>query len=226
MSQTSNRRAIVLFALPPEVDGRRKRLAPGVFVALTRRLEQACSELEAEGVDWWYADQAAGSLGPSLQAAFAGAFARGYRQVLVVGNDAPQLDRAYLQDAFDALEHHGQGAVLGPSRDGGYALLGLTAACPAAFDGIPWGTASVARLTAARVETAGFRLACLRPLDDIDDARGLSRLLTLGEASLDELVRLLRRLLAPAAPLATTPWSPEDRLLAWVAAGRAPPSPR
>ena len=48
--------------------------------------------------------------------------------------------------------------VIGPSEDGGYYLIGLRAACPALFAGVPWSTDRVLATTLRRARRAGRRL--------------------------------------------------------------------
>src|SRR5262249_14084805 len=66
------------------------------------------------------------------------AFASGWREIVVVGADAPGLDAHHLRRAFQWLAATDQPrAAIGPARDGGYYLLALNAYTPAPFAGIP-----------------------------------------------------------------------------------------
>ena len=86
--------------------------------------------------------------------------------VLLIGTDCPTLSPALLREAAEALDTHD--AVLGPSTDGGYYLLGLRRVEPRLFDGIAWSTEAVADQTRAVLAKAGLRTRELPALTDID----------------------------------------------------------
>ncbi len=116
--------------------------------------------------------QTSGDLGARMSHAFARTFARGARAVAVVGSDLPDLTRADVLAAFEALAR--ADVVLGPARDGGYYLLALREAQPALFSDIEWGTPSVLAQTLARARDAGLasvQLDARRDLDTLEDLR-------------------------------------------------------
>lgn len=93
--------------------------------------------------------------------------------VVVIGADATGLRQRDLRNAFEALA--GADAVFGPAEDGGYWLLGLARrrGAPALFDSVRWSTRHALADTRASLP-AGFRVATLRLLTDIDEARDLA----------------------------------------------------
>jgi len=118
-----------------------------------------------------YLPQAEGDLGERLERAFAEAFAAGFRRVVVIGSDLPELSAEVLRRAAVLLD--GYAAVLGPARDGGYYLLGLRAPLPEVFRGIPWSTDAVLARTLDRLRAAGIEPALLETLGDVDEAADL-----------------------------------------------------
>jgi rSAM/selenodomain-associated transferase 1 len=92
---------------------------------------------------------------------------------LVIGTDCPAFRPEHLNAAAAALDTHG--AVLVPSEDGGYVLIGTKVAQPGLFAGIAWGTAEVAAQTRARAEALGLSLCDLAPLWDVDTESDLAR---------------------------------------------------
>ena len=86
--------------------------------------------------------------------------------VLLVGSDAPGIDRDYLLRASAALSRRDM--VIGPARDGGYVMLGLRRADPSLFTGVAWGTANVLTATLERVRGLGWSCSLLGSLPDID----------------------------------------------------------
>jgi rSAM/selenodomain-associated transferase 1 len=118
-------------------------------------------------------DQGDGDLGERLARAAARVIEED-ENILLIGTDCPELGRARLKAAADALERCD--AVLYPVADGGYALLGLRYFDASIFRGIAWSTASVAVETKARIETLGWSLHVGETLRDIDEPEDLAHL--------------------------------------------------
>jgi rSAM/selenodomain-associated transferase 1 len=116
--------------------------------------------------------QVDGDLGARLDAAVAHAFDGGATSVVVIGTDSPHIPPERIDEAFAALA--GADCVLGPSRDGGYYLIGLTARRAALFEGIDWGTASVFAQTLAAATAHGLGVARLREERDVDERADLA----------------------------------------------------
>ena len=76
--------------------------------------------------------------------------------ILLIGTDCPALDRHRLRAAAEALLTHD--AVIHPTLDGGYALLGLRRFDSSLFAGIGWSGPDVAADTIARIEALGWSL--------------------------------------------------------------------
>ena len=95
-------------------------------------------------------------------------------RVLLIGTDCPALDAACLRAAAEALDE--AEAVIAPSFDGGYVLLGLRRFDPTLFADIAWSTPSVAAVTRARLRALGWSHHVLPALHDIDLPEDLVRL--------------------------------------------------
>jgi rSAM/selenodomain-associated transferase 1 len=121
-----------------------------------------------QGVCW--TGQATGDLGVRMADAARRASAAG-ESVLLIGTDCPQLDATLLRQAAALLRD--QDAVLYPTYDGGYALLGLRRFDPRPFEQIPWSTAEVANRTIDCVRALGWTLAVGDLLHDIDEPADL-----------------------------------------------------
>jgi uncharacterized protein len=189
--------SILVFVRAPRLGGVKTRLAREVgdarALAVYRRLAEhtlavagrtgaaVCVHYApAEGIDevreWLgagasYRPQAEGDLGARLEAAFDTAFARGARRVVVVGSDLPALTAGLLRHTRDVLER--RGAVIGPAHDGGYYLLGLTAARPRLFRAMAWSTRHVFAGTRSRLRAEGVEPVLLPTLRDVDYAADL-----------------------------------------------------
>ena len=86
--------------------------------------------------------------------------------VLVIGSDLPGLSASCLQTARDALIDHD--AVLGPSIDGGFYLIGLRDSPPGLLADLPWSAKNTHEATRSRLIDRGMRVAEAPRFDDVD----------------------------------------------------------
>jgi rSAM/selenodomain-associated transferase 1 len=117
--------------------------------------------------------QPTGDLGERMQHIFEESFARGYRRVVMIGTDAPEMSKPTVRRAFRLLRTNA--AVFQPTRDGGYALVGLSAMLDV-FSGIAWSTDKVMAQTRRRLDKLQVGFAELPPTFDVDTAEDLARL--------------------------------------------------
>lgn len=110
--------------------------------------------------------QSTGNLGQRMSNAFVQAFEDGYEQVCIIGCDCYALDSAGIDQAFALLQTHS--AVIGPSEDGGYYLLGLKGMEQALFEDKQWSTDQVFGASCSDLEQAERSYAVLPTLNDID----------------------------------------------------------
>jgi uncharacterized protein len=101
---------------------------------------------------------------------------RGHSAAVVLNSDSPTLPTSLLVEAAEVLARPGDRAVLGPSTDGGYYLLGLKQAHCRMFDDITWSTESVAGQTLERAREIGLDVHILSPWYDVDDLEALRML--------------------------------------------------
>lgn len=115
-----------------------------------------------------YTPQRGEDLGKRMYNAFCQCFTEGFRSVVIIGSDSPDLPLRIVRDAFQALDT--RGAVIGPACDGGYYLIGFSkdALFPGVFNGIVWGSDDVFKKTMQLLESAGIRPWILPIWRDID----------------------------------------------------------
>lgn len=101
---------------------------------------------------------------------------RGHESAVVLNADSPTLPTAFLVETAEALARPGDRAVLGPSTDGGYYLLGLKAAHRRMFEDIDWSTERVAEQTLERAREIDLEIHTLPAWYDVDDLDDLRRL--------------------------------------------------
>jgi uncharacterized protein len=88
--------------------------------------------------------------------------------VIVIGTDVPTVKSAHIQSAIKALGTHD--AVLGPSPDGGFWLVGLKRRprIPRAFNSVEWSSRDALEQTLANL--SGLTVARVAALADVDEA--------------------------------------------------------
>lgn len=118
------------------------------------------------GENWEIHPQAGKDLGERMCSAFQFAFEQGGKKAVIIGTDSPLLDRATIVKAFVELETNQ--CVIGPSPDGGYYLLGLTAPHMELFQGVDWSTSKVFPQTVSIVNKLGIKFALLEERFDVD----------------------------------------------------------
>ncbi len=116
------------------------------------------------------APQGTGNLGDRLQRLF-DLMPPG--PVVVIGTDIPAITPADIATAFRSLGSHD--AVFGPSRDGGYWLIGLKRRpnVPRPFSRVRWSSEHARADTVKNL--AGLKIAHLRPVDDVDTVDDLTQ---------------------------------------------------
>lgn len=110
--------------------------------------------------------QKGSGLGERMENGFREAFDKGYERVVIIGSDCAQLRKENIERAFAALEDHD--IVIGPSKDGGYYLLGMRAPYPQLLDNKEWSTDSVYQETVAQLKELNLSFKRLALLNDID----------------------------------------------------------
>lgn len=134
-------------------------------------------------------------------------FQRGYDNVIALAADTPGLSTEQLRETRRRLRSPSPTAVLGPSYDGGFYLLGLNAYRGRLFEDVPFFTSRTFSALRARLQKLGYRM---RRLDSLGDVDGLfDALRVLRDTTTERLQWLLRlvlrwvrgRQLAPGIPI-------------------------
>jgi hypothetical protein len=116
------------------------------------------------------------NFGDCLFVAIDQVLARGHAGAVVLNSDSPTLPPALLVETARLLAQPGDRAVLGPSNDGGYYLLGLKAPHHRLFEDVAWSTDAVARQTRERAAEIGLAVHLLPEWYDVDDVASLQAL--------------------------------------------------
>jgi uncharacterized protein len=127
---------------------------------------------------WLPAIEIVGQQGEGLAAGLVSAFRifidRGYRRVVALDGDSPQLPPETLDKAFQLLD--GADVVLGPTTDGGYYLVGSTTVQAELFETQRMGTGTALDSLRASAQGLGLQVALTETSYDVDEAQDLARL--------------------------------------------------
>ncbi len=155
------------------------------LLAITR---SAALEVEAQR-QLWYGDfvnteddwlpqsfekklQSGDSLGERMHRAFSQGFESGYKKVVIIGSDCPEMNARLLEEAFEVLNE--KEAVIGPANDGGYYLLGLSRPVNI-FADIEWSTKSVFHETLKQMEKLKLSYQVMEEKTDLDTVDDLKK---------------------------------------------------
>ncbi len=125
------------------------------------------------GDHYLYAPQMGENLGERMKNGFMEAFSMNFKRVVLIGSDIPNLPLEFIEEAFNSLGE--KDAVIGPSFDGGYYLIGFRdkTFSPEVFEGIHWSTEKVFEETMKVLEKERLTVHTLQLLRDIDTIEDL-----------------------------------------------------
>lgn len=189
----NDRITVGVFVKVPRAGEVKTRLAPALGMAGAAMFAQSCFEdtwAAIRSLEWarpivactervsfsdhrpvWL--QGKGDLGRRLETILRRA-CRQSPAVLAVGSDSPGMPRRLLESARAALVHCD--AVVGPSEDGGFYLIGLKR-CPAGLlSGIRWSQADTFAQTVSRLRGFEMNTTVLEPWFDVDTPKDLEHL--------------------------------------------------
>jgi rSAM/selenodomain-associated transferase 1 len=136
---------------------------------------------EMFGNEFSYMAQAGDNLGERMKNSFIRCFSEGAQSVVVIGSDSPDLPAWIIEEAFFSLDDHD--AVIGPSVDGGYYLIGFRRETfnPDVFAGPSWGMEKVFRQTMTILQETGALVYVLPVWQDIDRPEDIAVLIEKSE---------------------------------------------
>lgn len=146
--------------------------------------------------------QPGGDLGERMALTIQEKLRGGARAVAILGSDAPTLPADHIVSALKALDK--ADVVLGPARDGGYYLIGMSHLHLGLFRNLEWGSSEVLAVTRKRIQKAGLRCVETGEWWDVDTPEDVARLwkelLRLKARHPDQLPRRTYAVLSRLAP--------------------------
>ncbi len=134
--------------------------------------------------------QSNGELGDRLGAAFHATVG----PTVLIGMDTPQITALGLRAVVDTLARPDTDAVLGPTADGGWWVLGARDPSLPLFAGVPMSTATTGERQRARLHTLGLGVRSAPLLTDVDTfADALSVAATIPDSEFGRAVARIER---------------------------------
>ena len=113
-----------------------------------------------------YKLQSDGSLGKRLLFASKKHFEKSSEHLIIIGSDCLDITCQTIQEAKEVLKKYD--VVIGPTKDGGYYLIGIRGDFPTIFKNITWGSEQVLQQTIKNIKKASLTYKLLDLKSDID----------------------------------------------------------
>lgn len=191
--------AIILFTRVPVPGKTKTRLMPYLSAAQCARLHECflrdikgqCEKTEAAlficytpedeterlyhtlGKAAGYFPQEGETLGERMYNAIARVLGEGYAACVLLGSDVPEVREAHISRAFRALEE--KDVVFGPTRDGGYYLVGMKKPYKEVFEKQSYGHGKVLANTVRSLKEKELTVGYTATLSDMDVPEDLRR---------------------------------------------------
>jgi len=150
-----------------------------VYSELVKITEQATQKLDVDKriyfsnsiVDTQWKDdyktvQSGVDLGERMLNAFRDGFEAGYKRIVLIGSDLPDINTTHITNGIAAL--NANDVVFGPAEDGGYYLIGLSKLETSIFIDKPWSQPNLLNETLQELQKLKVSVGILEPLNDID----------------------------------------------------------
>ena len=112
--------------------------------------------------------QRGADLGERMANALKISFAQGSKKAIIIGSDLYDITPELIEQGFEALETHQ--TVIGPAKDGGYYLIGMTQMNSELFKNKNWSSSSVLNDTLINLKLElPFLLTEKNDIDELED---------------------------------------------------------
>ncbi len=170
--------AILIFANSAEKDAQLKSFSSkALFNALTT---ETIKTVEKTGLTYFHfseKEQTGFSFGARFTNAIQNIFNKGFEHVITIGNDTPHLKAKHLLKTANQLTKNN--IVLGPSKDGGFYLMGIKKSHFNAktFQKLPWQTTALKSTVLKWLTIQKIEVKLLETLSDIDSVADIKEIL-------------------------------------------------
>lgn len=184
----NNNTAILIFANSAQKEVENK--AFGTSIGLFEELNAlTVKKVKKAGLPYFLfseKEQIGSSFGERYTNAIQYVYDQGFENVITVGNDTPHLQTSQLIETANKLKDNP--IVLGPSKDGGYYMMGLSRSQfnRDIFLKLPWQTSRLTQSIKRLLRSRKIEVATLKVLSDIDSISDLKYVLnTFGSISVN-----------------------------------------
>jgi len=122
--------------------------------------------IDSKWVDDYKTVQNGADLGERMKNAFEDGFKNGYKKIVLIGSDLPDINESIIKNAFEVLKF--KDTVFGPAEDGGYYLIGMKRLCNQIFDTKPWSQSHLLKVTLQEMKSMNISFGLTQTLNDID----------------------------------------------------------
>jgi len=105
-------------------------------------------------------------LGERMKNAFNQGFKDGYKRIVLIGSDLPDITVTHINQGLVALKEND--VVFGPAEDGGYYLIGQSKMNAMIFKNKPWSKSTLLAETLNELKNNSITYTTLNTLNDID----------------------------------------------------------
>ncbi|MDH7911872.1 TIGR04282 family arsenosugar biosynthesis glycosyltransferase [Winogradskyella sp. SYSU M77433] len=105
-------------------------------------------------------------LGERMLNAFKNGFEAGYKKIVLIGSDLPEINADHIKIGIETLDNNE--VVFGPAEDGGYYLVGMSSLIEDIFLNKPWSQPSLLKTTLQELHNLNISVGILDVLNDID----------------------------------------------------------
>ena len=188
--------AILIFALSSHEELKCKKIngAKDLFESLSRHTQNTVKKTELPYFHFTEKEQQGSSFGERFTNAIKSVYDKGFEQIITIGNDSPHLQASQILETARTISKNK--AVLGPSKDGGFYLMGLHKANfnPKAFINLPWQSAMLLKHMKTELLSNTIDLVSLHPLHDIDQLHDLKTIIKFTNGLPLQIIRAIQSL--------------------------------
>lgn len=110
-------------------------------------------------------------LGIRMRNAFQNGFDAGYKNIILIGSDLPNISKEIIDSGFEKLKNNE--VVFGPAEDGGYYLIGISKMNTSLFEDKPWSQSELLDVTLNQLKEQKKSVGLIETLNDIDTFKDL-----------------------------------------------------
>tara|TARA_R110000868_G_scaffold387615_1_gene656225 strand:- start:177 stop:875 length:699 start_codon:yes stop_codon:yes gene_type:complete len=190
--------AILIFANSSTEELKHKPIVNGqkLFDTLTNNTVKTVKKTKLPYFHFTEKEQMGASFGARFSNAIQEIIAKGYENIIAIGNDTPKLTAATILKAEKELNENK--VVLGPSIDGGFYLIGLKKEHFQfdLFENLPWQTPNIRKsVVLAATSNQEYQVSLLPYLLDLDFQEDLRQALNFNFLLPNNLVKIILQIL-------------------------------